>query len=302
MNPVFTTSIGDARIQSILDNGFVRDYSVMTNIHTHSYYELFAAVDDTLTLEGADGAAWPIPHGAICLVPPGFFHRIRSGDKLAIQFHITRAESRPDPAELIFGSCKKILAELRTPLVLCDSGTLCALLLSIREEMTETRLCGKSYTSLLLGTFYVHLLRALTRELPQEIRPASRSDPAVSLRQLEIDEYFTAHYAESITAEDMARALHLSKRQLSRILAEIYRRSFREILIDTRLQQAAHLITSTDYPIDRIASIVGYNSSSGFYAAFLKKFGIPAGAYRRCFTVDSLSPLPISRHTDENLR
>ena len=149
MNPVFTTSIGDARIQSILDNGFVRDYSVMTNIHTHSYYELFAAVDDTLTLEGADGAAWPIPHGAICLVPPGFFHRIRSGDKLAIQFHITRAESRPDPAELIFDSCKKILAELRTPLVLCDSGTLCALLLSIREEMTETRLqpCYRLYAS-----------------------------------------------------------------------------------------------------------------------------------------------------------
>ena len=75
MNPVFTTSIGDASIPSILDSGFVRDYTVTSYLHSHSYYELFAAVESALYLEGADNTSWTLPAGSVCLIPPGFFRR-----------------------------------------------------------------------------------------------------------------------------------------------------------------------------------------------------------------------------------
>ena len=52
--PVMTVEIDDASIPSILDTGFVRDYAVTSYLHSHSYYELFAAVEAALYLEGAD--------------------------------------------------------------------------------------------------------------------------------------------------------------------------------------------------------------------------------------------------------
>ena len=183
----------------------------------------------------------------------------------------------------VYGACTAILFAIRTPLIRtdADSDSLCQLLLTIREELSAHRLGGKTYASFLLGTFYIRLLRSLSQDLPHAFQTTRRTADDPTLRQLEIDEYFTAHYAESITAEDMARDLHLSKRQLSRILSAIYNRSFREILVNTRLQQALHLLTRTAYSIEEIASMVGYGSLSGFYAAFQKKFSVTAGAYRR---------------------
>lgn len=282
--PVVTVEIGDASIPSILDNGFVRDYSITSYLHSHSYYELFAAVDSALSLEGADGAHWTLPAGSVCLIPPGFFHRVRAGDKLAIRFHVLPRVCETDTdTEPFYNACTALLSAIRTPQIRtdADSDSLCQLLLTIRDELSAHRLGGKTYASFLLGTFYIRLVRSLSQDLPRSLPDIRREEEDPAIRQLQIDEYFTAHYAEPITAEDMARDLHLSKRQLSRILTEIYRRSFREILVNTRLQQAVHLLTGTDHPIEEIASMVGYSSLSGFYAAFRKKFSVSAGAYRR---------------------
>ena len=284
MNPVFTTSIGDARISSILDTGFVRDYAVTSYLHSHSYYELFAAVESALSLEDADGVRRTLPARSICLIPPGFFHRVRSGDKLAIRFQVLPHDCETDrDTKSVYDACTAIFSAIHTPLIRtdADSDPLCRLLLTIRDELSANRLGGETYASLLLGTFYIRLIRSLSQDLPRPLpdTPPTSNDP--TLRQLEIDEYFTAHYAESITAEDMARDLHLSKRQLSRILSAIYNRSFREILVHTRLQQAVHLLTGTAYSVEEIASMVGYGSLSGFYSAFQKKFSVTAGEYRR---------------------
>lgn len=284
MNPVFTTSIGDARISSILDTGFVRDYAVTSYLHSHSYYELFAAVESALSLEDADGVRRTLPARSICLIPPGFFHRVRSGDKLAIRFQVLPHDCETDrDTKSVYDACTAIFSAIHTPLIRtdADSDSLCGLLLTIRDELSANRLGGETYASLLLGTFYIRLIRSLSQDLPRPLTdtPPTSNDP--TLRQLEIDEYFTAHYAESITAEDMARDLHLSKRQLSRILSAIYNRSFREILVHTRLQQAVHLLTGTAYSVEEIASMVGYGSLSGFYSAFQKKFSVTAGEYRR---------------------
>ena len=78
----------------------------------------------------------------------------------------------------------------------------------------------------------------------------------------------------------MAREIGLSKRQLSRVLRQIYNMSFREKLVDTRLHHAAKLLTRTDIPIEKIGYMIGYNTPSGFYTAFKKRFGVSGGEYR----------------------
>ncbi len=100
-------------------------------------------------------------------------------------------------------------------------------------------------------------------------------------RQIRIDEYFNTHYSESISEDDLAQHFNLSKRQLNRILQNIYNMSFREKLILVRMQQAKQLLLSTDHSIEAIAEMVGYSSLSGFYYAFRKTYNIAAGEYRK---------------------
>ena len=48
-----------------------------------------------------------------------------------------------------------------------------------------------------------------------------------------------------------------------------------------RLSHAVQLLTITDLPAEEIAGLVGYGSVSGFYDAFRKRYGVPAGSYKQ---------------------
>ena len=75
--------------------------------------------------------------------------------------------------------------------------------------------------------------------------------------------------------------MHISKRQLSRVLRQLYGTSFRKLLIDVRMSRAVQLLDTTELPAEEIAAQVGYHSVSGFYDAFRKKYGMPVGSYRK---------------------
>ena len=95
-----------------------------------------------------------------------------------------------------------------------------------------------------------------------------------------IENFFESRLADQVTEQDLADYLNLSKRQTSRILTDVYHRSFRKILTDNRMWRAAQMLVTTALPVDQIAYKVGYTSVSGFYSAFEQKFGVSAGRYR----------------------
>jgi AraC-like DNA-binding protein len=81
----------------------------------------------------------------------------------------------------------------------------------------------------------------------------------------------------------LAKKMNISKRQLSRILKQLFGTSFRQLLIDVRLNRAAQLLIETDASAEEIAAAVGYTSMSGFYSAFKDRFSISVGRYRKRF-------------------
>ena len=93
--------------------------------------------------------------------------------------------------------------------------------------------------------------------------------------------WFADNFAKQITEDDLAAEVSISKRHLSRVLADIYGMSFREKLIEVRLHRAAQLLEQTEMNIDEIASAVGYRSFSGFHRAFVRYFGCTPYEYRK---------------------
>ena len=95
-----------------------------------------------------------------------------------------------------------------------------------------------------------------------------------------IDDFFELHMAEPGGAEKLAQQLHLSRRQLARVLQKTYGMGFREKLIRARMDRASWLLRNTDYPISRIVTEVGYSSEPAFFAAFRAMFATTPQQHR----------------------
>jgi AraC-like DNA-binding protein len=107
--------------------------------------------------------------------------------------------------------------------------------------------------------------------------------PAVegSLRPISIiDNYFETQMGQNPSADDLAAKLHLSRRQLNRILKATYGMGFREKLLRNRMDQAKWLLRHTDKTVSAIAVEVGYSHDSAFREAFRREFGLTPQEYR----------------------
>ena len=74
--------------------------------------------------------------------------------------------------------------------------------------------------------------------------------------------------------------MNLSERQANRVVVKLYGMSFHQFLMETRLNQAMKLLTRTNLNIKHISELVGYESSTGFFIAFKKRFHVTPGEYR----------------------
>lgn len=84
---------------------------------------------------------------------------------------------------------------------------------------------------------------------------------------------------KSITEDDVAAAMFISKRTLSRRLTS-ESTSFRKIATEVMNSLAKSYLKETEIPIENIASLLNYHDSSSFRRAFKRANDIPPLAYR----------------------
>lgn len=113
-----------------------------------------------------------------------------------------------------------------------------------------------------------------------------RNDP---VRQAML--YIEERYAEPITLQELASHLQYGTRQLQRQFKARLRTGPMEYVNQVRMQQAEHLLRTTDSPIREIAEAVGYADSYYFSRAFKKHTSLSPAQYR---TECRRSPLQMS--------
>ena len=275
-NLTYTVKLEDLRIEAVLDSGFLGDLSFSDEVHAHAYYELVWAVAGSIRIESPQSATVQLCVGEVCLIPSGFYHRVRADEegsgKLAVRFHCTKA-GKGCLYQNFFGA----LSQQHTPLFLGNQPQFCLCLQTLRRELCTPDLAQAPYLQSLL----VQLFCLLMRQLPTDVQSHSPVTEEDLSRRLQLEEYLQQNFHAPITEAIAAEYMHLSKRQLSRVIREIYGKSFRHLLIDIRLHYAAQLLTETDLPVEEIALRAGYTSLSGFYDAFRKYSGSTAGQYRK---------------------
>jgi len=116
------------------------------------------------------------------------------------------------------------------------------------------------------------------------IMARTTSLPGVRLERQEAHammQYIQEHYMEPIRLEDLARHVHLSKGECSRIFKATYHTSIMAHVIDCRISKSIPLLSGTSLSVGEIALQCGFNSASYFTKAFREKVGIAPLQYRK---------------------
>ena len=92
--------------------------------------------------------------------------------------------------------------------------------------------------------------------------------------------YIEANY-KTANLTDLARSLNQSVFQLSKLVKSTTNSTFKDLLIQKRLNKATTLLKETDLTISDIITGVGYDNTSYFYRIFKSRFGISPSSYRR---------------------
>ncbi|WAA13374.1 phosphoenolpyruvate hydrolase family protein [Fervidibacillus halotolerans] len=89
-----------------------------------------------------------------------------------------------------------------------------------------------------------------------------------------IKNYIRLHYADNISLNDLAEYLGLSRSYLSTLFKEEVGTSFRDYLIEYRINLAIDILKTKILPLTTVAEMVGYPDYAQFSKLFKKKLGM----------------------------
>ncbi|NDL62036.1 helix-turn-helix domain-containing protein [Acerihabitans arboris] len=98
---------------------------------------------------------------------------------------------------------------------------------------------------------------------------------------MDLLEWIEDNISKPLKIEDIAVKSGYSKRHLQRIFLQVTQQSLGSFIRDKKLDLAANDLIGTKQPIINILCHYGFESQQSFTRAFVKKYSIPPGTYRR---------------------
>lgn len=250
-------------------------------MHSHSFFEIcYVAEGEGIYIN--NGITYPLKTGTLYCSKPGSRHRIQSADGmllLFVAFDIVPEESAPDVVRM-FETITRYHhlfiqdAEQTSPVLLWQS-----LLLQTSEA-------NAPYPEVINRLAHCLLMSALSLFAEHSIRSYSSlggpDDPTPlsgSLKQAK--QFIQSRLSDKLTIKDTAEAVHLSVRQLSRILSTELRQTFPAWVRTERLKRASYLLAYTDLSMEEIAQQTGFETVHYFHRVFSDTLRVTPGKFRK---------------------
>ena len=261
---------GQMRLRPSHADGSVRKYIWDSKRHCNAEYELHVILHGECTLDVEDNQ-YQLHGGQVVLIAPGKYHKPSSvpGEFERFSLSFTLAEGSLLPA------MKQAVPQCACFAPSPEFMQYCKRFVGESERKTPFQ---KHAQEALLTLLAVTLIRDLQLANYQAAQWEEAETPGrIDL----IDNFFERNFPEKNGRAVLAEQLHLSKRQLDRILNAQYGMGFQEKLIQTRMDHAALLLRTTEQTVQDIIGAVGYNSVTAFYKAFRDAFSMTPQQYRQ---------------------
>jgi len=118
----------------------------------------------------------------------------------------------------------------------------------------------------------------------QRLNFLNRSTKIEILRRLNLaKEYLYTNYNNNIHLEELAEYACLSVTHLLRTFKQAFHATPHQFLVQIRLQRAMDLLKNTDYPVNEIVNMIGFDCPSSFIRLFRDRFKTTPLKYRQSF-------------------
>lgn len=151
-----------------------------------------------------------------------------------------------------------------------------------------TEMHGCTLTGLAAELFYVGKAYELMAELVamgNERLPKKYADYDDISRVIA---YIDENYAADIPQKKLVELSHMSSTKLKNLFRQFTGCTITDYIMRRKADQAGHLLSDTDMPIEEIARVVGFHTATGFTTSFKKMTGISPSEYRKQISFNCL--------------
>lgn len=236
--------------------------------HNHRVYEVHMLTQGACRLK-VEGKNVLLQQGQAILLAPDQYHEphVLSEKLERVSFFFMPDETADSLRAELYKKVKRYRVFTATEEML-QSGR------SVLRDYLEDAPYRKEKRKALLAGLLIDIFRQL--ELVTKEQQDVNTEPS---RMFLCDAYFSGTAKRS--AQQLARYLRMSERQMNRCLMEFYGMSFQQKLVQSRMERASWLLRTTDKSVSQIAEEVGYDAESGFYKEFRKRYGMTPLQYRK---------------------
>lgn len=105
-------------------------------------------------------------------------------------------------------------------------------------------------------------------------------DESISRREI-ILTFINSNLDKPLMVSDLAEVLNLSNSRTGHVVKELFNMTCPELIMSTKLQEAAHLLYMTDRSIIDISARLGFSDQNYFTKVFKKQMGTTPLKYRK---------------------
>ena len=231
---------------------------LITGWHSHEVHQIEYAMHGVVEVE-TDSAHYLLPPQQAAWIPVGLEHQ---------------AVMNPDV---------KTVAVMFAPELIPDAGgraRIIAVSPLIREMMIYAlrwpidRASGDHVSDGFFRTLAQLVAEALDHEAPLSLPTSDHPIVTAALA-------YTKQHLDSVTAEDVSRAVSVSERTLRRLFQDTLGLSWRTYLLQARMMRAMALLAAPGQSVQATSSEVGFENLSSFTRCFSQFCGETPSAYRR---------------------
>jgi AraC-like DNA-binding protein/quercetin dioxygenase-like cupin family protein len=231
---------------------------LITGWHSHDVHQIEYAIGGVVEVETASGH-YLVPPQQAAWLPLGLEHQATMNADVrtvAVMFDSTLISDGGDRARILAVSPlirEMMIYALRWPIDRAQSDP-------VSDAFFQT-----------LGNL---VIEALDHEAPLSLPSSEHPIVAAALAH-------TREHLQSVTADEVSRAVSVSERTLRRLFAEELGLSWRTYLLHARMLRAMALLAAPGQSVQETSTAVGFDSLSSFTRAFTQFCGETPSAYRR---------------------
>ena len=239
--------------------------------HSHSFCETHLCTKGTVTYRLMDGREFPINAGDTIFIRENvqqeMVYSSPDAQKISMAYRLMENQAlynRPDQGMVLDVA------------VIQQADGIFSLYQRISEELARRSLGYKD----LIGSLLFQITLAYERQISAAPR-ANSSIQRIDKRVDEIESYINDHLSLNITTMDVAGVLHLSKRQINRIVFKEFGTSCGGLIKQLKHKKAQEFLLYSDRSVQDIAATLGYGSVYSFSKFFKSQEGMPPALFRR---------------------